>query len=94
VESDPSAAGAWLTTVPAGVSRDTAVAAYARRVVAAEPQTAAAWAETIENRNLREAQLESIVVAWLRADPTSASTWLSHSSLSAETRARLLSQGR
>jgi hypothetical protein len=78
----------------AGASRDAAVSAYARRVVSSEPQTAAAWAETIGNQNVREAQLESIVVAWLHTDPTSAAAWLSHSSLSAEARARLLSQGR
>ena len=41
---------------------------------------------------MRETQMESIVVGWLHADPTSAAAWLSHSSLSAETRARLLSQ--
>jgi hypothetical protein len=76
-----------------GASRDAAVSSYARRIVSSEPQTAAAWAETIDNQNVREAQLASIVSAWLHADPTSAAAWLSHSSLSAEARARLLSQG-
>jgi hypothetical protein len=38
--------------------------------------------------------LESLVVGWLHADPANAAAWLSHSSLSPETRARLLSQGR
>jgi hypothetical protein len=80
--------------LPPGTSRDAAVSAYARRIVSSEPQTAAAWAESIENPNVREAQLTSIVNAWLHIDPTSAAAWLSHSSLSAEARARLLSQGR
>jgi hypothetical protein len=77
----------------AGPSRDVAVSAYARRIVSSEPQNAAAWAETIENQNVRETQVTSIVSAWLRTDPTGAAAWLSHSSLSAEARARLLSQG-
>ena len=93
-ESDPSAAGSWLGTLPPGTSRDAAVSAYARRIVSSEPQTAAVWAESIENPNVREAQLSSIVSAWLHTDPTSAAAWLNHSSLSAEARARLLSQGR
>ena len=92
-ESDPYEAGTWLATLTAGPSRDAAVSAYARKIVSSEPQTAAAWAETIGNQNVREAQLESIVLAWLHADPTSAAAWLSHSSLSAEARTRLLSQG-
>jgi hypothetical protein len=70
------------------------VAAYSRRIFSSDPQTAAGWIETIDNQNLREAQLESLVVGWLHADPASASAWLSHSSLSPEARARLLSQGR
>jgi hypothetical protein len=92
-ESDPYEAGVWLATLASGASRDAAVSSYARRIVSSEPQIAAAWAETIDNQNVREAQLTSIVTAWLHADPTSAAAWLNHSSLSAEARARLLSQG-
>jgi len=80
--------------LPSGASRDTAVAAYSRRIFSTDPQTAASWIETIGNQNLREAQLESMVVGWLHSDPASAAAWLSHSSLSAEARARLLSQGK
>jgi hypothetical protein len=70
------------------------VAAYSRRIFSSDPQNAAAWIETIGNQNLRETQLESIVVGWLHTDPAAAAAWLSHSSLSPEARARLLSQGR
>ena len=49
------------------------------------------WAESIGNQNLRDRQIESIVVIWLRTDANRATAWLANSSLSAETKARLLS---
>jgi hypothetical protein len=92
-QSDPYAAGAWLGTLPAGQSRDTAVAAYTRRVASTDPQTAAQWAETIANESIRNSQLESVASAWLRTDASRATSWITNSSLPDDVKARLLPQG-
>ena len=63
-----------------------------RRIVSTDPQAAVEWADSIGNQNLRDRQIESIVVTWLRTDANRATAWLTNSSLSAETKARLLSQ--
>jgi hypothetical protein len=78
--------------LPAGQSRDTAVAAYTRRVATTDPQTAAQWAETINNESIRNSQMESIASAWLRTDANRAAAWITNSSLSDEVKARLLPQ--
>ena len=93
-QSDPYEAGVWLGTLPQGESRDAAVTSFTRRILSSDPQAAAQWAESIGNQNLRDRQIESIVVTWLRTDANRATAWLANSSLSAETKARLLSQQR
>ena len=93
-QSDPYEAGVWLGTLPQGESRDVAVTSYTRRVVTSDPQAAAQWAETIGNQDLRDQQIESILISWLRTDANRATAWLNTSSLSAETKARLLSQNK
>ena len=89
-QSDPYEAGVWLGTLPQGESRDAAVTAFSRRIVSTDPQAAVQWAESIGNQNLRDRQIEAIVVTWLQTDANRATAWLANSSLSAETKARLL----
>ena len=55
-----------------------------------DPQAAVQWAESIGNQNLRDRQIEAVVVTWLQTDANRATAWLANSSLSAETKARLL----
>ena len=90
--SDPTAAGQWLQTLPAGASREAAVQTYVSQLCYSSPELAAPWAETLTDQNNRNSQIENIARRWLQTDRSAAETWLAKASLPDDRKKRLRSQ--
>ena len=89
-ESDSVAASAWISELPEGQTRDTALSSYTRGLAQTDPAVAAAWAEGITEPALRTRALERVAVDWLKLDPPAAKAWLEQSPLSHDSRERVL----
>ena len=61
---DFQAAGKWLTTTPAGPTKNVSIRSYAETVSKYEPETAAQWALTLPPGEDREQTLEKIYQNW------------------------------
>jgi len=68
--NDYQAAGTWLTTLPAGPTKNAAITAYAQTISNYEPETAAQWALTLPAGKDRENTLKQIYQNWPKNDPT------------------------
>ena len=87
---DTQAAANWLSAQPQGPAKDSSINALCSFISIEDPQSALAWAATITDTNSRNAQIESLARNWIRQDPSSARQWISTSTLSEESRKRLL----
>ena len=87
---DSTAAAAWLQTLPAGASRESAVQAYVAQLTYSSPELAAPWAETLTDENARFSQIENIARRWLEADRPAAEAWLAKVNLPDDRKQRLL----
>ncbi len=88
---DPVVAGEWLNGAGTALAkRDLALSAYAEQIATKDPQAAAAWVEKIEDQQLREARQEALASVWLGMDEESARKWVRSSSLSPQTKDRIL----
>lgn len=65
---DYQAAGEWLTTAPAGPTKNAAIRSYAETVSKHEPETAAQWAMTLPPGNDRDQTLKNIYQKWPKDD--------------------------
>ena len=87
---DPTAAGQWLQTLPAGASREAAVETYVNNLAYSSPDLAAPWVETLTNDTLRNNQIENIARRWLETDRPAAIAWLATVNLPDDRKQRLL----
>jgi hypothetical protein len=81
---DATAAGEYLTTIPASPARDAAVEEFSTTLARREPTTAIRWAETIGDQESRTETLTQVARSWYSQDQTAATTWLETSGLPAE----------
>ena len=79
-----------MTGLPAGGSRDAAVAKFSSQVVATDPDGADQWAESISDPQARQTQVAAVLQKWMQADPTNASVAVQKSSLPANLKTQLL----
>jgi hypothetical protein len=70
-KDDYQAAGKWLTTAPAGTTKNTAIRAYANVLSSYEPEAAVQWAMTLPADKDREATFKTIYKNWPKKDETS-----------------------
>jgi len=89
---DPTAAGQWLQTLPAGASREAALETYVSTLAYSSPELAAPLAETITVENLRNNQIENVARRWLETDHPAAAAWLARVNLPDDIKQRLLSR--
>ena len=67
-EKDYQAAGKWLTTTPAGPTKDISIRSYAEAVAKYEPESAAQWALTLPPGKDRDETLKRIYEKWPEND--------------------------
>lgn len=72
---NPTAASAWLATLPTSPHRDEAVAGFCRGIAHAEPAAAAEWALTLPPGPLRDQTIQHTLTTWHRLDPENAAAW-------------------
>ena len=90
LRDEPDLVLAWVDGLPAGRSKDQAVAALANSTVASDSAEACRLSETIQDTSIRTPALDRSVRAWRSTDATAADAWITGSSLSAEEKTRLL----
>jgi len=90
--TDPDALGKWVGTLPASASRDSAVTSLCEALQPTDPSQAFQWAGTMSDESIRADHLEKAASEWLKSDPSTAKEAISRSTLSEETKRRLLSE--
>jgi len=80
----------WLEGVPAGASRDTAVAEYARLVSPTYPMLAGPLVEGLGDEDARDKAIVQVAESWLKLNRPEAESWLAGTSLPEEEKAKLL----
>jgi hypothetical protein len=65
---------------------------YTHWVAEWNSQDALQWAGRLGNERMRNSVIESVAENWLRSDRGAATAWINNSSLTSETKKRLLSQ--
>jgi hypothetical protein len=78
---DPEAAEAWLTSAPAGASRDAAIDEFMRAIAEASPADALRWSGLIQDEELRRKRTLRYTRKWFVADPDAASDWLARADI-------------
>ncbi len=73
---DPTAAAQWLSKLPAGHWRDSAIQQFVSQVPDAQSAMALEWAQTIQNEHVRRSAVANAVAKLGRQDPAAASEWL------------------
>lgn len=68
-ERDYQAAGKWLSTLPEGPTRITAIRTYASTIAPHEPEIAGQWASILPPGTEREQTLHRVYSQWPAADP-------------------------
>lgn len=77
-EKDMEAAIQWASELPAGGTRDAAIAAMVQTsAVQKHPETAVTWAATIQDAQLRGLVYPQALEQWQAQDPAAAARWLS-----------------
>ena len=84
------AASGWLTQLPNGSSRDTAITAFIGKVGTSDPEGADQWAESITDPGQRTSMVTTVLGKWMQSDPADATVAVQKSSLSPEAKAALL----
>jgi len=72
---NPTAASAWLTTLPESPQRDEAIAGFCRGIAPVEPSSAVKWAVTLLPGPLRDQTIDAVLKSWRRLDPAGAEAW-------------------
>ncbi len=90
LRQNPQAAEQWVNTLPAGVSRDQAVAQIISIEGANDLPTAYTWAATIGNDNTRFSQIRQVMQQWAQKDPNAAAAAAQNANVSDQQRATLL----
>jgi len=80
----PSAAGAWLASVPLGPDTDKAVVAFANDIKTLAPDTAFAWARCITDEKLRKGMLTEVFGNWHSESPSAANEFVESGNLTDE----------
>ena len=89
VMDDAYAASKWVSALPEGPHRDSAVVALVTHSARREPEAALGWAQTVSQPQQRLSAMENTLSTWLRADRASALHWLQTSPLDVATRTAL-----
>ncbi|MEM7144255.1 MAG: hypothetical protein AAF591_03915 [Verrucomicrobiota bacterium] len=77
VENDPVAASRWLTDLPSGADRDSAIIGFVERYAeVGDPEEVVPWLNEIENESLRRRYSEGLGADWLKRDRKKAIQWL------------------
>ncbi len=74
-KSDPAAAQAWLSSLPAGADRRHAIFGFAYEYARAQPEVAVSWAMQISENDVRERLLRSVLDTWTSRDADAARNW-------------------
>ena len=74
-KKDPTAASAWLATLPPSDKREAAVLAFFREATSVDPAGAASWALTVIDAAQREPAVSHALAAWRQAEPAAANHW-------------------
>jgi hypothetical protein len=88
--SDPAAAATWMSSIPAGDNRERIVQNFVNSVAYQDPKLAWTWAQTIGNQNMANMAMENAARNWLRNSESEAKAAIQASTLSQETKNRLL----
>ncbi len=75
-ESDPRAAAAWISGLPAGETRNAATVSIAATWGEKNPMAAAAYASSLPQGNTHDTAVSVVVTAWATADPGRAAQWV------------------
>lgn len=89
-DQDLTEAGVWINSLSERAGSDVAIAAYVEKMAVQFPETAVEWAQEIRNPALRNERLVDLAELWLHNDAAAARVWIAQSSLSEDTKARLL----
>lgn len=88
------AASTYVTTLPAGDTRDAGAAAVAREIVRDDPASALQWVGSIANAESRTDATIDVARQWMREDRDAATQWLSTSGLTEEQQQQVAQPGR
>jgi hypothetical protein len=89
-KKDLPAATQWVGQLPAGSTKDSAIAAVAPQIAQQDLATAVNWASAIGDQRLRQENIETFARKWLRRDKVAATAWIFSAPIPVETRQKLL----
>lgn len=74
--ADYQGAAQWLSSLPAGKQRDTAISGFAPIAAKIDGATAVDWALTLTDPSERRSSVEDVVRIWKKTDPEAATAYL------------------
>jgi hypothetical protein len=89
-QNDPGGAGKFLTSLPEGKSRESAIQTYIGQLSWQSPEYAAPFVSTIADENQRYSSAQNIARNYIRNDEASAIKWINSLELPADKKERLL----
>jgi hypothetical protein len=79
--SDYQGAAQWISSLPAGTQRDTAISGFAPVAAKIDGATAVDWALTLTDPNERRSSVEDVVRIWKKTDAEAATAYLKEKGL-------------
>lgn len=79
--ADYQGAAQWLSSLPAGKQRDTAISGFAPAAAKIDGATAVDWALTLTDPNERRSSVEDVVRIWKKTDAEAAAAYLKEKDL-------------
>jgi len=89
-KQDPTAAAAWITSLPPGNNYDNAATSFAQAQKTKDPASAFTFANTIANNNSRSYYVSQVINSWATKDPAAALAAVQSANISDKARAVLI----